>query len=139
MKLPPGLQYRMVDSLQNYALEKGQPYINVYDKQMRELKVGTCYMELPYFIDTLFFRKKLVIDTLTFYQKNYTPIDLKIKEMTGVNGNKAIIDRTKKYYVFYHYAMYAKDFDKKVMPYMYEKYKDSVQFFFINTDKFKEN
>jgi hypothetical protein len=58
-----------------------------------------------------------------------------MNEIIGINGNKAGIDPSKKYYVFYHYGMYAKEFDFRVIL-LYNKYKDSVQFFFINTDKF---
>lgn len=134
--IPTSKIYFIKDEIQKDIFEKGQPHLTVYDKNFRGLKIGTCYEELPFLIDTLLIQKKLVTDTMSFYE-NEILIQKKIKQLKSQTPNKAVIDSSKKYFIFYHYAMYAEKLDKvKILP-MYERYKDSVQFFFINVDKIK--
>lgn len=135
--IPENDLYLIHNNFQQEAIEIGQPYMNVYDKQFRELRIGTCYEEMPFLLDTLLIQKKIVIDTLEFYQKKPVLIEEKLKQIKTIDGSNIKIDKTKKYYIFYHFALYAEKLDKVKVPPMYERYKDSVQFFFINVDKIK--
>jgi len=126
------------EDFQKEIQDKGQPYINIYNNEYKGLKIGTCYEELPFLIDTLLHQKKQVIDTMSFYEKNPIAIEAKMKQFSSVGNNKISIDTSKRYFIFYHYAKYAEELDKKKIPPMYERYKDSVQFFFINVDKIKQ-
>lgn len=135
--IPTSKIFFIKDEIQKDIFDKGQPFLTVYDKNFKGLKIGTCYEELPFLIDTLLIQKKLVTDTMSFYE-NEILIQKKIKQLKFQSHNKAAIDSSKKYFIFYHYAMYAEKLDKiKILP-MYERYKDSVQFFFVNVDKIKD-
>lgn len=137
IKIPENDLYLIEGNIQQEAIEIGQPYMNVYDNKFRELRIGTCYQEMPFLLDTLLAQKKLVIDTLEFYQNQPIRVEDKIKQIQSIKGSIVKLDFNKKYHIFYHFALYAEKLDKIKVPPMYERYKDSVQFFFINVDKIK--
>lgn len=129
--------YFIKPEFQQEMLEIGQPNTVIFNKNMQKLQIGTCYEEYPFFMDEFFNVKAQLTDTLEMYDfKN--KIDLKeVFSQIQPNANSPMqLDSTKKYYHFYYYANYAKDMDAKLKPAI-SKYKDSVQFFFINIDKVK--
>lgn len=138
INLPESSIYFIKNEFQEEALNFGQPYIDIYDKQFRKIKIGTCYEEMPFLIDTFLSQKKQVLDTMSFYALNEIPIEKKLLQLKPYKENIISIDSSKKYFVFYHFALYAEKLDKVKVPPMFERYKDSIQFFFINVDKIKD-
>lgn len=134
---PENNLYFIKPEFQQEMIDFGQPNTLIFDKKMRALKIGTCYEEYPFFMDEFFTVKSQLNDTLEMYDLN-NKVDLKaVFANFEPNANSPMqIDSTKKYYHFYYFANYAKKMDVKLKPAV-SKYKDSVQFFFINIDKIK--
>jgi hypothetical protein len=128
--------YFIRKDLQQQYLDIGQPNTIVLDNDRKRLKAATCYEEFPYYLDTFYEFKSQVKDTLTMYDMKFDgDTDRIIK--TFDNTGTVKIDPSKKYHIFYYFAKYAK-FKDKLIKKSVKKYKDSVQYFFINVDKIKE-
>ena len=129
--------YFIKPELRQEMLDIGQPNTLVLDKKMRTLKIGTCYEEYPFFMDEFFNVKSQLNDTLEMYDlKKKVNLEAVFANIEANATSPLQLDSTKKYYHFYYFAKYAKDMDAKIKPAIL-KYKDSVQFFFINIDKLK--
>ena len=132
---PENNLYFIKPEFQQKMIDVGQPNTVIFDKKMRKLKIGTCYEEYPFFMDEFFDVKSQLTDTLEMYDfKNKIELKEIFANIEPHAKSPMQIDVTKKYYHFYYYANYAKEMDIKLKPAI-SKYKDSVQFFFINIDK----
>lgn len=134
--IPENDLYFIKKELQQEYMDIGQPNTIVLDKGLRRLKAATCYEEFPYYLDTFNEFKSQVKDTLSMYDLKFDGDINKIFE-TIDGGENLKPDASKKYYIFYYFAKYAKSQDKKIKKGV-EKYKDSVQYFFVNVDKIRE-
>lgn len=122
--------------LQAQYLEAGQPNLVVLNKKMQRLKAGTCYMEFPYYMDNFFEMKSQVKDTLSMYDAGFDGDVSKV--LATIDGGENLkLNTSKKYYAFYYFAKYAKFRDKLIKKSM-KRYKDSIQYFYINVDSLKE-
>lgn len=128
--------YFIKKDLQAQYLNTGQPNLVVLNRKMQRLKAGTCYMEFPYYMDSFFEMKSQVKDTLSMYDAGFDG-DVSKVLATIDGGEKLKIDTSKKYYAFYYFAKYAKFKDKLIKKSM-KRYKDSIQYFYVNVDNIKE-
>lgn len=134
--VPESDLYFIKDDLQAKYLEIGQPNTIVLNRGMQRLKAATCYMEYPYYMDSFFEMKSQVKDTLSMYDVTFDGNVNKIFE-TIKGGENLKLDSSKKYYMFYYFAKYAKFRDKYIKKSM-KRYKDSIQYFYINVDNIKK-
>jgi hypothetical protein len=132
--IPKEELYFIKPELQAEYMEMGQPNSIVLNRNHERLLIGTCYEEFPFFLDKFNEFKSQVKDTLTMYDRKGERRPSEIFKSFDSEFNTAL-DSLKKYYVFYFYfSKYAESMDKKIMPGI-DKYRDSVQYYFINVDK----
>jgi hypothetical protein len=128
--------YFIRPELQQEYMDMGQPNAIVLNWKMDKLLAATCYEEFPYYLDKFNEFKSQVNDTLTMYDSKFNGhVDEIFKTIDS--NDKLALDPNKKYYMFYYFAKYGEEMDKKLKPGI-EKYKDSVQYFFINVDKMQQ-
>lgn len=128
--------YFIRPELQQEYMDMGQPNAIVLNRKMDKLLAATCYEEFPYYLDKFNEFKSQVKDTLTMYDAKFNGnVDDIFKTIDPTE--KLLLDPNKKYYIFYYFAKYGEEMDKKLKPGI-ERYKDSVQYFFINVDKIQQ-
>jgi|SRR5690554_2749494 len=129
--------YFINPELQKEYYELGQPNSIVLDKNNVRMLAGTCYEEYPFYMDKFYEFKSQLNDTLQMYDLEFTN-NLSEVLNTIYNSDFIKVDSTKKYYHIYYFAKYAESFDKEKLKDGIEKYKDSVQYFFVNVDKISD-
>lgn len=129
--------YFINPELQKEYYEMGQPNSIVLNKNNVRMLAGTCYEEYPFYMDKFYEFKSQLNDTLQMYDLEFTN---NLSEVLGTvyNSDFIKVDATKKYYHIYYFAKYAESFDKEKLKDGIEKYKDSVQYFFVNVDKISD-
>lgn len=88
-------------------------------------------------MDKFYEFKSQLNDTLQMYDLDFNA-NLSEVLNTIYNSDLIEVDSTKKYYHIYYFAKYAESFDKEKLKDGIEKYKDSVQYFFVNVDKISD-
>ncbi len=129
--------YFINPELQSEYYELGQPNSIVLNRNNARLLAGTCYEEYPFYIDKFYEFKSQLNDTLQMYDLDFKA-NLSEVLNTIYNSDLIKVDSAKKYYHIYYFAKYAESFDKKKLKDGIEKYKDSVQYFFVNVDKISD-
>lgn len=129
--------YFIKPKLQKEYYEMGQPNSIVLNRNNTRLLAGTCYEEYPLYMDKFYEFKSQLNDTLQMYdlEFNHNLSDV----LQSIHNTDLIkVDSSKKYYHIYYFAKYAESFDKKKLKEGIDKYKDSIQYFFVNVDKIKD-
>lgn len=120
---------------QKTEFEKGMPNTVVYDNHSKVLYIGTCFEDFPFLLDTFYHRKKILKNP----EDNYLPVEFSLQDRLNRIEKltvEPIIDQNKKYYIFYYFPFYSNQKSKGFLKEMYERYKDSTQFYFVNSDEF---
>jgi len=121
---------------QKAEFDKGMPNTVVYNDQSNVLYIGTCFEDFPYLLDTFYNRKKI----LKNIEDNYLPVEISLQDRLKRIEKLTIeptIDNNKKYHIFYYFPFYANQKSKRFVTEMYNRYKDSTQFYFVNCDVFE--
>lgn len=137
--IAPEELYYIKPELQEQYHEIGQPNSKVIRNSNNQvLKIATCYEEYPYYMDKFYEYRTQLKDTMQLYDTKFKKTARQMLDETVQDGEKISLDPTKKYCHIYYFARYAEFKDKERLPGALKKYRDSIQYIFINVDKLKE-
>jgi hypothetical protein len=135
-KVPIDCFYRIKPEFQEVEIQKGLPNVAVFNESSQQLFIGTCYEDFPFFLDTFYARKKQLKNDKNNFILNERTLKDRVKDIVSLSQNSFLVSE-KKYHVVYYFPFMANKKNIPIMKEMYAKYKDSVQFFFVNIDQFE--
>lgn len=138
VNIPDSCFFITKKEFQKHEFDKGMPNTVVYIDQSNVLYIGTCFEDFPYLLDTFYHRKKF----LKNLEDNYLPVEMslhdRLKRIEKLTSEPTI-NNNKKYQIFYYFPFYSNQKSKRFVNEMYNRYKDSTQFYFVNCDEFNSS
>lgn len=134
--IPIDCFYRIKPEFQEDEIQKGLPNVAVFKDSTQQLFIGTCYEDFPFFLDTFYARKKQFKNEKNNYIFNERTLNDRLNDIVSLSQNSFLVSE-KKYHVVYYFPFMANKKNIPIMKGMYAKYKDSVQYFFVNIDQFE--